>query len=110
VAADAVRVARRRPRTTAVDDWEVAANSARFGLVGGAADEVVLLAELVAGLDVDRREAFVLTQMLDLSYAETAEVCGCPIGTVRSRVARAREDLAAALDTRPRARRGVREA
>ena len=26
-----------------------------------------------------------------LSYAETAEVCDCPVGTVRSRVARARE-------------------
>jgi RNA polymerase sigma-70 factor, ECF subfamily len=110
VAADAVRVARRRPRITAVDDWEAAANSTRFGLVRGAADEVVLLGELVAGLDADRREAFVLTQMLDLSYAETAEICGCPIGTVRSRVARAREDLAAALDARPRARRGLREA
>jgi RNA polymerase sigma-70 factor (ECF subfamily) len=42
----------------------------------------------------------VLTQVLDLSYAEAAEVCGCPVGTIRSRVARAREDLAAALEDR----------
>ena len=34
-----------------------------------------------------------LTQVLGLSYAEVAEVCGCPIGTIRSRVARARADL-----------------
>jgi RNA polymerase sigma-70 factor, ECF subfamily len=42
--------------------------------------------------------------VLDLSYAEAAEVCGCPIGTIRSRVARAREDLVAALQTHPRRR------
>ena len=48
---------------------------------------------LLAGLDDDRRQAFVLTQVLGLSYAETADACGCPIGTIRSRVARAREDL-----------------
>jgi RNA polymerase sigma-70 factor (ECF subfamily) len=51
--------------------------------------------ELLAGLDPDRRAAFVLTQMLACSYAEAAEVCGCPVGTIRSRVARAREDLIA---------------
>ena len=44
-------------------------------------------------LDEGRREAFVLTQVLGLDYAEAAEVCGCPIGTIRSRVARARADL-----------------
>ena len=37
-----------------------------------------------------------LTQVLGLSYDEAAEVCGCPVGTIRSRVARAREDLLAA--------------
>jgi RNA polymerase sigma-70 factor (ECF subfamily) len=51
----------------------------------------------------------VLTQLLDLGYAEAAQVCGCPVGTIRSRVARAREDLAAALDVRGRGRR-AREA
>ncbi len=48
---------------------------------------------LVAGLEHDRREAFVLTQVLGLSYAEAAEICGCPVGTIRSRVARARDRL-----------------
>ena len=38
-----------------------------------------------------------LTQVLGLDYAEAAEVCGCPIGTIRSRVARARADLADAV-------------
>lgn len=48
---------------------------------------------LIGGLDPDRRSAFVLTQVLGLSYEEAAVVCGCPVGTIRSRVARARADL-----------------
>lgn len=57
------------------------------------------LDHLLAGLDHDQRAAFVLTQVLGLRYAEAAEALGCPIGTVRSRVARARESLAGALAT-----------
>jgi RNA polymerase sigma-70 factor (ECF subfamily) len=57
----------------------------------------VAVRALIAGLDVERREAFVLTQVLGLSYAEAADVCGCPVGTIRSRVARARADLVAGL-------------
>jgi RNA polymerase sigma-70 factor (ECF subfamily) len=45
---------------------------------------------------VERREAFVATQVLGLSYEEAAVVCGCLVGTIRSRVARARADLVAA--------------
>ncbi|MGH3684061.1 MAG: sigma-70 family RNA polymerase sigma factor [Pseudonocardiaceae bacterium] len=97
VAADQIRQARTRPRTTAVEDWNtvVAASPAqrRSGF-----DEGVLLRELVAGLEPDRRDAFVLTQVLGLDYAATAEVCGCPVGTIRSRVARAREDLVRAMN------------
>jgi RNA polymerase sigma-70 factor, ECF subfamily len=47
-------------------------------------------------LDDPRREAFVLTQVAGFSYDEAAEICGCPVGTIRSRVARARRDLLAA--------------
>ena len=57
----------------------------------------VELDHLVAALDDDRRIAFVLTQVLGLSYEEAAEACGCPVGTIRSRVSRARHDLADAL-------------
>jgi len=93
-AADHVRGAVRRPRISGEPDWELLAERAP-ALPG--VDERVLLRELVLGLDPERREAFVLTQMLDLSYADAAAVCGCPIGTIRSRVARARADLVAAL-------------
>jgi RNA polymerase sigma-70 factor (ECF subfamily) len=49
---------------------------------------------LVAALDPDRRAAFVLTQLLGCSYDEAAQACNVPVGTIRSRVARARADLA----------------
>ncbi len=48
---------------------------------------------LVDALPGDQRTAFVLTQIVGCSYAEAASVCGVPIGTIRSRVARAREQL-----------------
>ena len=59
--------------------------------------ESVVLGALLDGLDRERREAFVLTQLVGLSYAEAADVCGCPVGTIRSRVARARSDLVTAV-------------
>jgi RNA polymerase sigma-70 factor (ECF subfamily) len=52
---------------------------------------------LVDALPADRREAFVLTQLVGLSYDEAAVVCQCPVGTIRSRVARARSDLITAM-------------
>ncbi|MFZ4516362.1 MAG: sigma-70 family RNA polymerase sigma factor [Acidimicrobiia bacterium] len=56
------------------------------------------LRELIANLEPDRREAFVLTQWIGCSYQEAAEICGVPIGTIRSRVARARSDLVTAWE------------
>lgn len=96
VAVDAVRTAVRRPRTRSVEDWEMLAD--RTVPVRSGAHEAVLLRSLVDDLDPDRREAFVLTQMVGLGYAEAADVCDCPVGTIRSRIARAREDLVRALD------------
>ncbi|MDJ0954904.1 MAG: sigma-70 family RNA polymerase sigma factor [Acidimicrobiia bacterium] len=51
--------------------------------------------DLLSILDEDRRTAFVLTQLVGLSYEDAAATIGCPIGTVRSRVARARQQLLA---------------
>jgi RNA polymerase sigma-70 factor (ECF subfamily) len=56
------------------------------------------LDDVLTGLDPDRREAFLLTQFVGLSYEEAAEVLGCAIGTIRSRVSRARSDLAAIVE------------
>ncbi|RSM58406.1 RNA polymerase subunit sigma [Actinoplanes sp. ATCC 53533] len=96
VAADAVRQATRRPRVAVLPDWQPAADAAASS--GHARfEEQHALNDLLAGLAPERREAFVATQLAGLSYAEAAEVCGCPVGTIRSRVARAREDLVAAM-------------
>jgi RNA polymerase sigma-70 factor (ECF subfamily) len=60
----------------------------------------VVADDLLARLDPDRRAAFVLTQVIGLSYAEAATACDVPVGTIRSRVARARDDLVQSLDRR----------
>ena len=60
-------------------------------------DQDLLVQDLLARLQPDRRTAFVLTQMIGLSYHQAAQVCDCPTGTIRSRVARARADLFRAL-------------
>jgi RNA polymerase sigma-70 factor (ECF subfamily) len=44
-------------------------------------------------LDPDYREVVVLREFQDLSYEEIAEVVGVPVGTVRSRLFRARAEL-----------------
>jgi RNA polymerase sigma-70 factor (ECF subfamily) len=54
-------------------------------------------ADLLSRLGEERRTAFVLTQVLGLSYAEAAEVESVPVGTIRSRVARARDELITAV-------------
>jgi RNA polymerase sigma-70 factor (ECF subfamily) len=53
--------------------------------------------DLLRSLPDDRRSAFVLTQVLGLSYQETAEIEQVPVGTIRSRVARARAHLVEAV-------------
>jgi RNA polymerase sigma-70 factor (ECF subfamily) len=40
-----------------------------------------------------RREALILVVVHGLSYEEAASVCGCAVGTIKSRVARARAEL-----------------
>jgi len=88
-----------RPGIVDVPDWQALADRAGPDRDARSAPaEFTDLAELellLAGLSVERREAIVLTQVLGFSYAEAALICRCPIGTIRSRVARAREDLLA---------------
>lgn len=98
VAADHLRAVAARPRLATLEDWEGAADAAR---PGHRFEEQVVLRDLLDSLAPDRRLAFVATQVLGLSYAEAAEVCDCPIGTVRSRVARARDDLVRAMQSQP---------
>ena len=89
VVADDIAGRQRRRRET----WETA------HLVGPSPDHQgsVALEQLLVCLDPERRAAFVLTQVLGYSYADAAAACGVPIGTIRSRVGRARTVLIAML-------------
>jgi RNA polymerase sigma-70 factor, ECF subfamily len=62
---------------------------------------------LIAALDEPLRQAFVLTQVIGLSYEEAAEAAGVRIGTIRSRVHRARERLVAAMGQEAPGRRSA---
>ncbi len=59
----------------------------------------------IESLSEDLRQAITLREIEGLSYEDIAEVMNCPIGTVRSRIFRAREAIALRLrpllDTRP---------
>ena len=44
-------------------------------------------------LPPQHREALALISIAEVSYAEAAEICGCSIGTIKSRVSRARNKL-----------------
>lgn len=52
----------------------------------------------LTSLPEDQREALVLVGAGGLSYEETAEICGCAVGTIKSRVSRARKALLEILE------------
>ncbi len=74
-------------------------------LTDGETPEALLASKEIAGavnaaieaLSEDLRQAITLREIEGLSYEEIAEVMNCPIGTVRSRIFRAREAIATRL-------------
>jgi RNA polymerase sigma-70 factor (ECF subfamily) len=56
--------------------------------------EFTELRHALAQLPDDQREALVLVGASGFSYEEAAEICGCAVGTIKSRVNRARHRLA----------------
>lgn len=52
-------------------------------------------------LAAERREAVLLVGASGFSYEDAAAIAGCPVGTMKSRVARARADLARILESEP---------
>jgi DNA-directed RNA polymerase specialized sigma24 family protein len=63
---------------------------------GAPQEDALMIEELdhaVQRLSPLRREALILVVVHGLSYDEAAAVCGCAVGTIKSRVARARAEL-----------------
>ncbi len=96
---DSLRRAASRPRLANIPDWQYAAECAQPWDLPGFEEGIALMA-LVESLPDDRREAFLLTQVLDMPYDDAARTSSCPVGTIRSRVSRARTTLCAMLDDR----------
>jgi len=70
-------------RTPATQDWSVAMGALQAAL---------------AQLPDEHREALILVGAAGLSYEEAAEICGCALGTIKSRVNRARARLLKIMD------------
>jgi RNA polymerase sigma-70 factor (ECF subfamily) len=92
VVADHIRHAQSRPRTAVGADPDHILGGDRHAR---GFEDLVEVTTMIASLTPEQREALLLTQLLGLPYADAAEVCGCPVGTIRSRVARARDALLA---------------
>ncbi|MGB6534506.1 MAG: sigma-70 family RNA polymerase sigma factor [Xanthobacteraceae bacterium] len=93
-----LRTLSRRPALSPIKDHDAATR----GPEAGGRDIARALDELA----MEPREALLLVVLEDLTYREVAEVQGVPIGTVMSRLARARMQIRAFLDgERPPLRR-----
>lgn len=62
----------------------------------------------LGGLTEEKRQALLQIGVAGLSYEDAAAVCDCPVGTMKSRVARARAELREALALGYAPRDGVR--
>jgi RNA polymerase sigma-70 factor (ECF subfamily) len=89
-----------RKRKTAGPQEDIEAQVDLVGASGEREAEARLtlksVAEAIDGLVEEQREVLLLVCVEELSYKEAAEVLGVPIGTVMSRLARARRNLAEA--------------
>jgi RNA polymerase sigma-70 factor (ECF subfamily) len=98
------RLSRHFVETRPIDEWEGERGPAFADPARGpeelalAADDGRRIAEGLAGLPQAFREAVVLRDLEGLSYEEIAEVLGIRVGTVRSRIARGREQLRILLE------------
>lgn len=102
-AKDSLRRKAEREATFSEADLLDSANS--FDALDGDTPECILMSKQIAKaiydaldtLPVDIRAAILLREMEGMSYKEIALTLGCPVGTVRSRIYRAREFIAGRL-------------
>jgi len=94
---DRLRSQRRTPEDAIGDDFA----DTKAGVAAGDRLELRDLERALQRLPVEHREVLLLVGVEELSYKEIATVIGVPIGTVMSRLSRARERLRAELEGRP---------
>jgi RNA polymerase sigma-70 factor (ECF subfamily) len=84
---------KRRSWRTAPLDVEMAENTLLANDDPTAPMELLELRHALARLPDDQREALILVGAGGMAYEEAAQVCGCAVGTIKSRVSRARRAL-----------------
>ncbi len=97
---DEVRARQRQAQVMVDDDGDLPAEAA----LAASPVDAIAVRQAVAQLSEDHRAAVALVLVEGLSYKEAAEALGIPMGTLTSRLARAREQLQAQLapeETRP---------
>lgn len=87
---DNIRHDMARPRKSIVEYEDTATTDGSSSAIWS---EWIDVRTLIDALPAERREALILTQVLGYTYEEAASIAGVRIGTIRSRVARARADL-----------------
>lgn len=103
---DSVRHDMARPRKAAAEYDDVAAQQPSRDNPN-TWSEVMDARELLDALAPERREALILTQVLGYTYEEAAKIANVRVGTIRSRVARARRDLVAGAEAAEETGRGA---
>ena len=90
---------RRRVPTERLTEWQAATLTIGDGVVQAAEAHALedLLEETIAALPDDLRVVVLLRDIEQMRYNQIAQVAGCPVGTVKSRLNAARTRLRAAL-------------
>ena len=87
-----------RRRREVRDETGAYASTLRYGPMQDWSLAVRTLQAALAELPDEHREALILVGAAGLSYEEAAAVCGCALGTIKSRVNRARAKLMRLMD------------
>lgn len=87
---DEIRASRRRSETFVPEEAGLLVGSS-----GGqeASVELAMIDRAMMRLPVEQREALLLVMVEGCSYKEAAEIVGCPVGTLNSRLVRGRDAL-----------------
>ncbi|MEL6244894.1 MAG: sigma-70 family RNA polymerase sigma factor [Pseudomonadota bacterium] len=85
---------RRQPLDPEVAEATLVANDNPAGTM-----ELLALRNAIYELPDDQREALILVGAGGLAYEDVAEICGCAVGTIKSRVSRARKAVTEILES-----------